>query len=126
MAKLPHGPRLRFFVRASSRELAVTAEAKTPKRTNSRSRVLMAGNVVTADGSHQVLLRDISRKGARICAGNKISAGQDAYLRRGSIFVVARIAWSKNNEAGLEFYRQMTRADLDRAFHRVILPRDAD
>jgi hypothetical protein len=115
-----------FSFKSAAGELAVTSEPKTRKRTNSRSRVLMTGNVVTADGSHQVLLRDISQHGARICAGNRISAGQDAYLRRGPIFLVARIAWSRSNEAGLEFYREMTHDDLARAFHRVIFPQDAD
>jgi hypothetical protein len=78
------------------------------RRAKTRTRVLMTATVITPAGSHKVLVRDISREGAQIYADKSISAGNDACLRRGPIFVAARIAWCRNGIAGLQFYRELT------------------
>ena len=81
----------------------------------------MTATVVSPTGSHKVLVRDISRQGARIYADTKISAGHDICFKRGPIFVAARIAWCRSGIAGLKFYRELTTLERDAALHSVIL-----
>lgn len=99
----------------------MTIQEDVKKRAKSRTRVLMVGTIVSAAGSHRVLLRDISVEGAQVYADKALSAGQDACFRRGPIFVAARIAWYRRGIAGLKFYRQLTTAERDAAFRSVVM-----
>ena len=99
----------------------MTVHANISKRAKSRARVLMTATIVTADAPHRVLVRDISRHGAQVYADDTIAEGQDACFQRGSIFVAARVAWCRNNQAGLEFYRELSSAEVDGAFHPAVL-----
>jgi hypothetical protein len=97
----------------------MTAQENVKRRTRSRTRVLMTATVISPAGSHQVLVRDISSHGAQIYADQNVLVGHDACFKKGPIFVAARIAWRRNGEAGLEFYRELTPSERQGAFHAV-------
>ena len=90
-------------------------------RMRSRTRVLMTGTVLTPDGAHKVLIRDISPTGAQVIAESPMPSQCDALFKRGSVFAAAHVAWSRENEAGLSFYRELTVQEVDSTFHPVVL-----
>jgi hypothetical protein len=99
----------------------VTIQKKIRRRVDSRTRVLMSATVISPAGSHQVLVRDISRTGAQIYADKKIKRGHDVCFKRGPIFVAAQVAWRQEGCAGLQFYRELTASEREAAFHTVVL-----
>lgn len=85
----------------------MNALANVPStRRAGRQRVLMTAVLFTPEGAQTARLRNISATGAQVTLERSIQPGQDAILKRGSIFAAARVAWTKNLEAGLEFYRE--------------------
>jgi len=99
----------------------MTIQENITRREKSRTRVLMTGNLILADGSHHVLVRDISRNGAQVYAEKKIAEGQDACFKRGSLFVAASVTWCTKGEAGLKFYRDLSASELAETFHTVMI-----
>ena len=99
----------------------MTIQEQVKRRAHSRTRVLMTANLILADGSHNVLVRDISRHGAQVYAEKRIPEGEDACFRRGRLFVAANVTWCKNGEAGLKFYRDLSASDLAETFHAVMI-----
>jgi hypothetical protein len=99
----------------------MTVRQTFDKRTSSRKRVLMTAKVVSAVASHGVRLRDISRTGVQISTDTRIPEGQDVCFSKGPIFVAAHVAWSRHDAAGLRFYRELTTAEHETAFHPVVL-----
>jgi hypothetical protein len=90
-------------------------QKRVERRTQSRTRVFMTATLILADGPRHVVVRDLSANGAQINDSGTISAGQDACLVKGRIFVAARVAWSRKGVAGLHFYRQLNAAEMQRA-----------
>ena len=86
-----------------------------------RKRVLLKATIITVDGPQAVRVYDLSSTGARVEWDRMIPAGEDVLFRRESIFVAARVAWSKRTDGGLEFYRELDvpRSDVVLAFERV-------
>jgi hypothetical protein len=82
------------------------------KRSETRTRVLMSGTLVSASGSHPVLVRDVSADGAQVYADKSITQGQDVCLTRGPIFVAAYVAWNRNGVAGLKFYHPLSASEV--------------
>ena len=82
-------------------------------RTRNRTRVLMTGTVFTPHGAHKVLIRDISPTGAQVIAKSPLPKQCDALFKRGTVFAAAYVAWSKDNEAGLSFYRELTDQEVE-------------
>jgi hypothetical protein len=72
-----------------------------------RTRVLLTGTLMTAEGAVQVRVRDLSSAGAQIWTEHPIEAGGDAVFKRGELFVAAKIVWSYEHRAGLSFYREI-------------------
>ncbi len=97
------------------------AQENVKRRTKARTRVLMTATIISAEGTHRVVVRDVSRNGAQIYAENIISEDQDACFKKGSLFVPARIAWCRNGVAGLQFYRELSASEIANAFHSVFL-----
>lgn len=93
-------------------------------RNTKRTRVLMIGTLVTPAGSQKVRLRDISRTGAQLIVEKDPPAGCDAVLRRGSLFAASRVAWIREGEVGLEFYRELSATEID-GILPASLPRDS-
>ena len=73
------------------------------KRSERRSRVLLAAKLKTPFGEIDVRLRDLSRKGALIECSRQPPVGSEVTFMRGSIVIPARVAWASAGKAGLEF-----------------------
>ena len=74
------------------------------KRSAKRARVLLAAKVRTGGGGEiDVRLRDLSQKGALVEGKSLPPQGSDVVFFRGSITVPARVAWTGEGRAGLEF-----------------------
>ena len=79
-------------------------------RAAGRNRVLWVATVLTHEGRHRVRVRDLSKTGAHVLADGPLPAGSDAIFEHGDEFVAARIAWSNEAEAGIQFYRDLESA----------------
>ena len=91
--------------------MATTATLPSAPRA-ARKRVLMTAALFTPEGTQKVRLRNTSASGAQVVLETPIQPGQDAILKRGSIFAAARVAWANNLEAGLEFYREEVNLEI--------------
>jgi hypothetical protein len=88
-------------------------------RNLARKRVFMKAAIIDAHGTQQVRVKDLTSAGARIAGDRSVRVGEDVILKRGTMFVAARVAWSNEAGAGLEFYRSLTPAELAANFHAV-------
>jgi hypothetical protein len=93
-------------------------EIETP-RNGARKRVLMRGTLFTPYGAHVVWIRDLSPTGANVGSKDRLPAGCDVILKRGNLFVAAHIKRSNESGAGIEFYRELSEADLSAAAHPI-------
>lgn len=75
-------------------------------RRSNRRRVLMRATLVAADGVQSARVRDLTSGGAGIVCDCPPPEGSDVILKRGDLFVAARVVWVDKNSAGLEFYRE--------------------
>ncbi len=74
------------------------------KRSARRARVLLAAKLRTGSGYEiDVRLRDLSQKGALVEGKSLPPQGSETVFSRGSITVPARVAWTGEGRAGLEF-----------------------
>jgi hypothetical protein len=78
-------------------------------------RVLISGLLVTPAGDRRVMIRDISPTGAKVTSREKMPNGCDAILKRGPLFTAARIASVNGDEATLQFYRELSDEEIERA-----------
>jgi hypothetical protein len=62
--------------------------------------------LVAADGVQSARVRDLTSGGAGIVCDCPPPEGSDVILKRGDLFVAARVVWVDKNSAGLEFYRE--------------------
>ena len=76
-------------------------------RAAERERVLLVATVVSPQGSHHVRVRDLSKTGAQVVAEEPLPSGVDAIFQHKGVFAAARIVWSRQKEAGLQFYREL-------------------
>lgn len=77
-----------------------------------RTRVLLAGTLLSPAGAVSVRIRDISKGGAKLWADRPIADGCDAVFHIGSLFVAGHVAWSRGREAGVSFYRELSEDEL--------------
>lgn len=77
-------------------------------RRSKRKAVLMHATLIGTDGVQTVRLKDLTSDGAGISGEVPLSAGSDVVIRRGDLFIAARVVWAEGNSAGLEFYRPLT------------------
>jgi len=73
------------------------------KRSSKRARVLLAAKLHIGAAETDVRLRDLSQKGALIEGKCIPPVNSDVTFCRGSICVPARVAWTGEGRAGLEF-----------------------
>lgn len=71
-----------------------------------RQRTIWSAKLLTNDGELPVRVHDVSPTGARVRSERRLLEGQEVVLRHKDKFVCAHIAWSKTDEAGLEFFRE--------------------
>ena len=84
-------------------------------RREQRTRVLMRGTIYAPTGAMTVWIRDISHDGALISADDPIPAPCDIIFKRGPVFAAAQVAWSKERNAGIQFYRLLRDDELQSA-----------
>jgi hypothetical protein len=75
-----------------------------PARKDERKQVLMNAIVIDADGRQPVRVKNLTVSGVRISTARRLHVDSDVIFERGTMFVAARVVWSKPEEAGLEFY----------------------
>lgn len=68
-----------------------------------RYTVLLTGTAITASGSLDVVIRDLSLSGALIQGRVLPGLGKLVILRKGPLEVSGRIAWREGNRAGVRF-----------------------
>lgn len=68
----------------------------------------MRATLIAADGAQTVRLKDLTSEGAGIACQVPLRFGTDVILRRGDLFIAARVVWAEGMTAGLEFYRPLT------------------
>jgi hypothetical protein len=73
------------------------------KRRSKRARVLLAAKLRSGAAETDVRLRDLSQKGALIEGKCIPPINSEVVFCRGSICVPARVAWTSDGRAGLEF-----------------------
>lgn len=100
--------------------MASGSRAPGVSRSDKRTKVLMVGTLFTPNGAQHVKIRDISSTGAQLAATGAIPEGCDALFRRGSLFAAARVAWARDDQAGIEFYRDLSANEIASTFHPVI------
>jgi hypothetical protein len=61
------------------------------------------------------MIRDISSTGAQVTCREKLPNSCDVLLKRGSLFVAARVTDAKADEASLHFYRELSDEEIERA-----------
>jgi hypothetical protein len=76
-------------------------------RRSERRRVLMTATIVTADCVQKARLKDLTSTGAGIVCEEPLKRGTDVVLKRGDLFIAARVAWCEGRRAGVEFYRPL-------------------
>lgn len=76
-------------------------------RKTARKHVLLKAEIITAEGTQDARIKDLSASGAQVSCCGRLRADDDVIFRRGSIFAAARVAWTENECAGLEFYRPL-------------------
>ena len=74
-------------------------------RDEPRKHVLMQATIISPEGPQRVYVRDLTVTGARIQAQYSLEEDWDVIFKRGDEFRAARVAWMKDDEAGLQFYR---------------------
>jgi len=89
-------------------------------RAAKRTRVLMTGTLFSPYGAQRVRIRDIAATGAQVLLEAEIPADCDAILKRGELFVAGRVTRVVGRETGLQFYRELSQAEIERAFHSVV------
>jgi hypothetical protein len=80
-----------------------------------RKRVLIRGTLFSSQGTHVIWIRDISPSGALVSSQDPLPAYGDVALKRGGMFVAARVVSSTEGGAELEFYRELKVAEINSA-----------
>jgi hypothetical protein len=98
-------------------ELTVHAlDLKRDARRSKRNRVILRATLIDADGAQTVRIKDLTGDGAGLVCKVPVAAGSDVVLRRGELFIAARVAWVDGLSAGLGFYRPVVAEELAAAF----------
>ena len=67
----------------------------------------MTATLVSAECVQRARIRDLTSTGAGILCDTPLDRGSDVVLKRGNLFIAARVAWVDGMTAGLEFYREL-------------------
>ena len=81
-------------------------------RAEPRYTVLLTGKAITASGSFDVLIRDLSLSSAQIQGGALPGLGKLVILRKGGLEVSGRIAWREGNRAGIRIEQALAAGQL--------------
>lgn len=81
-------------------------------RANSRMKVLLRAYVSTGSAKHDVRVIDLSARGARVAMQMLPANIGDLLFSAGGVAVAGTIAWVRNGEVGVRFYRELTDEEL--------------
>ncbi|WP_423141714.1 PilZ domain-containing protein [Parablastomonas sp. CN1-191] len=81
-----------------------------------RTRVLKNALLLAPGGKQVVRVKDVSCNGARIETKGSLQLDWDVILERDPLFVAGRVVWTRDNHAGLWFYRPLAQGEA--AFFR--------
>ena len=98
------------------------ASAKSPRGTR-RARVLMSAMLTTPMGTRRVTVRDISRNGAQVACREEIPNDCDVLFELGRVHAAARVIRVADGEAGIRFYRELSRQEIDGTLPSALLPK---
>ena len=96
------------------------ASAKSPRQSR-RARVLMSATLHTPAGPKRVTVRDISRNGAQVASRDEIPGDCDVLFERGGVYAAARVMRVSDGEAGIRFYRELSRDEIDGTLPSTLL-----
>jgi hypothetical protein len=99
----------------------MTVHARDLRRSK-RKAVLMRAILIGVDGVQQVRLKDLAREGAGIASQVPLATGSDVILKRGDLFIAARVVWANGMTAGIEFYRPLTDGPEDSRYAAARAP----
>ena len=88
-------------------------------RSADHRRVLISALLVTPAGERRIMIRDISPKGAHVTSRERIPHSCDAILKRGPLFAAARVVSESDGEVALQFYRELSDEEIERALFRA-------
>jgi hypothetical protein len=91
-------------------------DLKREARRSKRRTVLMRATLIGTGGAQTVRLKDLTSEGAGIACQVPVRTGSDVILRRGDLFIAARVAWTEGMNAGVEFYRPVAMEELAASF----------
>lgn len=77
-------------------------------RAGERGRLIWSAVLITRTGPVPARLANLSEGGAKVAIQKPIDGEEDVVLQTRDMFAAARIAWTGDGEAGLEFYRNQT------------------
>ena len=72
----------------------------------------MTATLVSVECVQKVRIRDVNSGGGGILCETPLKPGTDVVLKRGDLFIAARVAWVDGKSAGLEFYRAVDIAEM--------------
>jgi hypothetical protein len=81
-------------------------------RREPRFSLLLCVKLLTARGALPARLRDLSLSGALVEGYGLPPAGSTLFLVRGDLELSARVAWQRDDRAGLEFHIPLTESQL--------------
>ncbi|MDB5722505.1 MAG: hypothetical protein JWP15_3123 [Alphaproteobacteria bacterium] len=82
------------------------------ERREPRYSLLLCVKLQTGRGTLPAKLRDLSLSGALVEGYDLPPAGSTLFLVRGDLELSARVAWQRDNRAGLEFHIPLTEEQL--------------
>ena len=98
-------------------ELTVHAlDLNRDARRSRRRRVILRATLIGACSAQTVRIKDLTGDGAGLECQVPVEARSDVVLRRGDLFIAARVVWADGLAAGLEFYRPVEPHELAAAF----------
>ena len=75
-------------------------------RAGERGRLIWSAVLITRTGPVPARLANLSEGGAKVAIQKPIDGLDDVILQTKQMFAAARVVWTKDGEAGLEFYRE--------------------
>lgn len=82
------------------------------RRIAQRKEVASSALLGTLHGWQNIVIIDVSQKGARVRGSEVPPKGEDAVLKLGSITAFGEVAWSKSDQCGINFDAPITPAQV--------------
>ena len=102
--------------RISRVNLAMTTSPADPPsgpegRAEPRNNIFVAATLSSAEATGPIRIRNLSRQGALVEGGGLPPEGSAVHISRGSLLASGKIAWRKDNRAGIQFDKLVAVAD---------------